>query len=299
MPTRMYVTCPSYALCGPAERARTLKTAQVWADAFGWEVVASPLLERYLQPGSWLPIAARAEDLVHALEHEIVWACRGGYSAVHLVPALLDAPPANAPLLIGYSDITVLHACWDVRGWMQRAYGSFAEQIDESRRAASMAAFLRGEPLVLSHTTEAAGIVLQPGAVRAPLFAACLVVLANLCGTPAMPALRGRILAIEDVHERPYAIDFALHQLALSGELDGIAGLLCGSFQNQVEAEYGGPTVREILRDWAERLGVPCIAQLPFGHLDDPLVVPVGMPVEIEAAADGRWSVRWDARNEA
>jgi muramoyltetrapeptide carboxypeptidase len=105
--------------------------------------------------------------------------------------------------------------------------------------------------------------------------------------------LRGNILAIEDIDERPYAIDFALHQMHLAGKLEGIAGLLCGSFHHQVAADYGGPTVDEILAGWAARLGVPAICRLPFGHLDDPLVLPSGLPVEVEAHADGRWQLHW------
>ena len=119
------------------------------------------------------------------------------------------------------------------------------------------------------------------------------MVLANLCGTPAFPDLRGNILAIEDIDERPYAIDFALHQMHLSGKLDGIVGLLCGSFHHQVAADYGGPTVDEILAGWAERLGVPAVCRLPFGHMEDPLVIATSAPVDLEAHTDGRWRLRW------
>ncbi len=119
------------------------------------------------------------------------------------------------------------------------------------------------------------------------------MVLANLCGTAAFPDLRGQILAIEDIDERPYAIDFALNQMHLAGKLEGIAGLLCGAFHHQDAAEYGGPTVDEILASWAERLAVPTICRLPFGHMDDPLVLATGITVEIAGHSNGRWSVRW------
>ena len=291
----MYITAPSYAMKNPAEKAKTLKTAQTWADALGWEVVPSPLLSRYHQSGVWLPVAARAEDLTQALQHEIAWAFRGGYAAVHLVPTLLAAPAAGQPLLIGYSDITVLHAGWRVRGWGPTLYGTLSEATSDSRQAESLLAALKGQGYVCSAETEPAARVLRSGTAAAPLFAACLVVLANLCGTAAFPDLRGHILAIEDVDERPYAIDFALNQMYLAGKLEGVVGLLAGSFHHQVAADYGGPTVDEILADWAARLGVPTICRLPFGHMDDPLVVATGVPVEMAAAADGRWRVHWPA----
>jgi len=293
MKPRLYITAPSYSMKNPAEKAKMLKTAQTWADALGWEVVPSPLLGRYFAAGVWLPAEDRAEDMERALQHEIVWAFRGGYGAVHLVPALLQAQAAGQPLLIGYSDITVLHACWRVRGWGPAIYGTLSEGTADARQAESLLAFLKGEAYDCSSEAEAAARVLRPGTAAAPLFAACLVVLANLCGTPAFPDLAGNILAIEDIDERPYAIDFALHQMYLAGKLDGIAGLLCGSFHHQVAADYGGPTVDEILAAWAERLGVPAICRLPFGHMDDPMVLPAGLPVELEARDDGSWRLHW------
>ena len=291
---RVYITPPSYAIQNPAERARTLKKAQSWADAFGWEVTVSPLLNRYHQSGVWLPAEDRAADLVTALTYDIVWAFRGGYSAVQLVPYLLEMKTENRPLLIGYSDITVLHACWHVQGWGPTLYGTLAESLTETRQGESLAAYLRGDSFTVSNQTEAAARVLRPGAVKAPIFAACLVVLAGLCGTPAFPDLRGHILAIEDVDERPYAVDFALTQMHLAGKLDGVVGLMAGSFHHNPPYDYGGPTVDEILAKWSEILNVPSVARIPFGHMDDPLVLATGTAVEFEADVNGDWRVRWE-----
>ena len=290
---RLYIICPSYAINNPADRAGLLSRAQMWADALDWAVVASPLLERYLENGAWLPAAERAADLAHAMQHEVIWACRGGYAAVHLIPVLLKAPSSTRPLLIGYSDTTVLHACWALRDLGPAVYGSLSEQIHDSRRGQSLLTWLKGEDLLVSSAQEPAARVLRPGVIRAPVFAACLVVLANLCGTPAMPALRGKILAIEDVSERPYAVDFALNQLYLSGALDGIVGLLCGAFHHENPDDYGGPSMGDILASWAERLDVPTIARLPFGHIEDQFVVPCGVDAELRAQADGAWALHF------
>ncbi|MEZ4830812.1 MAG: LD-carboxypeptidase [Caldilineaceae bacterium] len=62
-------------------------------------------IERYHQSGVYIPAEDRAADLVTAPEYDVVWAFRG-YSAVQLVPYLLEMQTANRPLLIGYSDIT-------------------------------------------------------------------------------------------------------------------------------------------------------------------------------------------------
>lgn len=296
MSPRIYITLPSYASTGPTDRAKYLAKAKQWAELFGWEIIASPLLDRFQGSGSWAPAELRAEDMRRALQHEIVWAARGGYGAVELVPSLLQAEATGTPLLIGYSDNTVLHAIWTKREWGYGIYGTLADTLDNTRQAESLRAFFSGGGYRVTHTTEAAGRVLRSGTSRAPIFSACLVVLANLCGTAAMPPLQGRILAIEDIGERPYGVDFALYQLYLSGALHGIAGLLGGAFHHTPPDDYGGPTVDEILAQWAERLQVPCVSRLPFGHLDDQMVMLNGVQAELEAAADGRWSLTWDAQ---
>ncbi len=289
----LYVTVPSYALSGPLDRAERLSQAHSWAEYYGWNVIASPLLERYASEGSWLPAVERSDDMWRALGADIVWACRGGYAAIHLVPELLRAEGSGRTLLIGYSDTTVLHAVWKKVGLGPAIYGTFSKSLDQSRRATSMRAIFDAQPFSISHSNELAGRVLHEGTVTAPLFAACLVVLANLCGTPAMPDLRGCILALEDTSEWPYAVDSALNQLAMAGALDGIAGLLFGSFDHETPRTHNGPSILEVLTSWAERLRIPTIAALPFGHLDDALCLPVGTAVKMEAHNDGRWNVSW------
>lgn len=292
---RMYIVCPSYAVQNPAERAKALKKARTWADALGWAVTTSPLLERYQQSGVWLPVEDRAEDLARAVEYDIVWAFRGSYSAIQLIPDLLKMK-AERPLLLGYSDITVLHACWRVNNWGPTLYGTLSEQIEDSRQGESLRAFLRGDAFTVAHEREGAARVIRPGSVRAPIFAACLVVLASLCGTPAFPDLRGQILAIEDIDERPYAIDGALTQMYLAGNLEGIVGLISGSFNHNAPFEYGGPTADEILAKWGAILGVPTLVRVPFGHMDDPLVLLSGVDVELDAHANGHWRLHWPQR---
>jgi len=193
--------------------------------------------------------------------------------------------------LIGYSDVTILHACWHVRGWGETYYGHVPRELDVGRGAESLLPLFRGKGLRRSHQTDAAPIVLRAGQAEGPCFAACLVVLAGLVGTPAMPNLRGHILAVEDVDEKPYQVDFAFSQLDASGALDGIVGLIGGSFTHQAALDYGGPSVDDVLRSWADRLGVPAIARLPFGHLPDRLVLCNGRPVRLEAAPTGEWSL--------
>ncbi len=286
----LYVTAPAYGLSGPVERDRILAVAARAAAVAGLTVVASPLLDRHLFGwGAWLPTAERIADLLTALDHDGVWACKGGYGCIHAVPALLAATPAKKPWLAGYSDVTVLHSVWRQRGWGEGLYGHLGKTAG-GREEHSAYALLRGEGYVRTGFGDALARVLRPGQAEGESFVACLSVLAGLVGTGAVPSLDGRILFCEDVDEKPFQIDHALEQLHLAGHLRGVRGLVGGSFAHTEKPDYYGPNPDELLAAWGDRLGVPVLARMPFGHLEDHLVIPSGRQVVLDLAAD-RWSL--------
>ncbi|MBA3845351.1 MAG: LD-carboxypeptidase [Planctomycetes bacterium] len=297
MRPRCYVCCPAYAVHGPIDRDRIVHSIKRFTDHAGFDLVLSPLLDQHLGHGAWLPEAERIADIKRALGHELIWAARGGYGSIHLVDAVLAEKVERAPILIGYSDLTILHACWRKRGWRESLYGSIPSQIDGSRGGETLAKALLGEGFVRDESTDRAVQVLRPGEARGTLVAACLSVLARLCGTPAQPDLSGCILAIEDVDERAFMIDSALQQLRRAGVLDGIVGLIGGSFTNQEKPDYAGPSVTEVLRAWGKALAVPTLARLPFGHLNDGLILPWGRAAVLRAQSDADWSLTISARS--
>ncbi len=293
MPTRRtcYIACPAFALRGPTERHKTIDHAAWFANEMNLEVVPSPLLDRHLGNGSWLPLEERRDDLVRALDHDVVWACRGGFGSIELAETLLRSRRRHGPLLIGYSDLTVLHCGWRVHGWRHHFYGAIAPRRAGSRQGESLLALARGEGLRLGHFQQAGARVLRPGRARGELFPACLSVLAGLCGTPLQPDLRGAVLAIEDIDVHPFLVDFNLNQLHLSGTLDGVVALLGGSFTHEERGDYLGPSIDEVLAKWAARLRIPTLARLPYGHMDDALVLPYRAATSISLRGDGQWSV--------
>ncbi len=293
MPSRRtcYIACPAYALRGPAERIKTLEHAAWFATEMGLEVVPSPLLDRHLGNGDWLPAVERRADLVRALGHDVIWACRGGFGSIELIDALAHQRRRHGPLLIGYSDITVLHFAWRARGWHRHYYGSIGARPAHSRQGESLLALARGEDLRLGQHEQAAARILRPGRARGMLVPACLSVLAGLCGTPLQPDLRGAVLAIEDIDVHPFLVDFNLNQLHLSGALRGVVALLGGSFTHSERPEYLGPSMEEVLARWAAKLRVPTLVRLPYGHHDDALVLPYNADTRVNLHADGAWSL--------
>lgn len=289
----VYLWCPAYTL--PAER---LGPARVAAAAFarelGLPLVEADDLAATTGPGGWRAAGERRTSFRAGLERRLLLAARGGYGCLDLLETV-RAHRAPLPYLIGYSDLTVLHAAWRVAGAPESLYGFMPGVPHGARAPRSAAAAWRGEGARWDAAACPEVLPVRAGSAAGTLFAGCLRVLAGLVGTPWMPSLRGCLLALEDIDERPYRIDRDLTQLHLARCLEGVAGLITNAFPGVLPEGYAGPSAAEIVRAWAGRLGVPAIIGLPFGHHADPLALPCGRPATLTVDEAG-WSLVVAAR---
>lgn len=282
------LSCPGYQIPEVEAGHAAVAMATRFAAEVGWDLELSPRFWDIGGSGFWLPTEQRRLDLPLALAAQVWWAARGGYGCLHLADAAL-AHAGPLPLLIGFSDVTVLHAVWWRRG-RDSLYGLMPSVPHGPQAEASLLAQVRGEDLRLS-ARDVPAVVLCHGRAEGPCFAACLSVLVGLCGTPLMPDLAGAILALEDLDERPYRVDRCLEQLHRAGSLDRIAGLVFGRFPHENPAGYGGWTMQNLLSTWAQRLGVPCLADLPFGHDPDPICLANRRRLELDLTGENVWSL--------
>ncbi|MGW8552489.1 S66 peptidase family protein [Streptomyces tubercidicus] len=231
----------------------------------------------------------RARDLQEAWcdpSVKAVFAARGGYGAQRMVDLLdWDALRAAAPKpLIGFSDVTVLHEAFAVRAGVSTLHGpAVAGEVflkDDATRDHLRRTLFAPETVRTLAAPSARPLV--PGRARGITLGGCLTMLATELGTPrARPGAAGGLLLLEDVGEPPYRIDRSLTQLLRSGWLDGVAGIVLGSWARC------GPydRVREVLVDRLAGLGVPVAEEFGFGHGDSALTVPLGLPAELDATA--------------
>jgi muramoyltetrapeptide carboxypeptidase len=220
-------------------------------------------------------LAAIADDQVHAIV-----AARGGYGATRLLPRLEVSDVASHPkLLVGFSDVTALHALW-ARAGLQSLHGAMVAGLGRAAEAQVerwCAAAEGAAPTPLRGLRAIAG-----GRASGPLLGGNLAVLTALIGTPHAPPLAGSVLFLEDIGERPYRVDRMLTTLTQAGALALPRAIVLGAF---VDAAPGadGVTVEQVLAERLGGLGIPVLAGLPAGHVDDNLELPFGRTVHVDA----------------
>ncbi|MGW0780718.1 S66 peptidase family protein [Streptomyces sp. NPDC002913] len=233
----------------------------------------------------------RAQDLQEAWcdpSVDAVLCARGGYGA-HRMVDLLDwsaLRAAGPKVFVGYSDITVLHEAFALRAGFSTLHGPMtATEVflkDEATRQAMRSTLFEPESVLSLGLGTAAALV--PGTARGITYGGCVSLLAADAGTPgARTSARGGLLVIEDTGEDPYRLDGILTRLLRIGALDGISGVVCGSWEGC--GPYG--KVRSVLADRLGGLGVPVAEELGFGHGPTALTVPLGVPAVLNAPADG------------
>jgi muramoyltetrapeptide carboxypeptidase len=129
-------------------------------------------------------------------------------------------------------------------------------------------------------------LTLRGGSATGRLAGGNLAVLTALCGTPFAPRLDGAILVLEDVNEAVYRLDRMLTQLRLSGALDRIVAIAFGHFSEIPDDETNeARSLDDLLSEVADQCGVPCVARIPVGHIDDQWTLPLGRTAVLDADA--------------
>ncbi len=122
---------------------------------------------------------------------------------------------------------------------------------------------------------------------KAVLWGGNLAVLSSLVGTPYLPAIRGGVLFVEDVHEHPYRVERMLTQLLHAGILARQKAIVLGHFTNFKPVPHDRNFRLATVVGWLRsQLKVPVFTQLPFGHVPTKVLLPVGASVQL--AVEGR-----------
>jgi muramoyltetrapeptide carboxypeptidase len=241
-------------------------------------------------PGTMRPYLAgddamRAGDLRAALTDRgiagILFA-RGGSGAQRTLEAMdWDGLAGLTPkVLAGFSDVTAVLEAVAVRlGWASVFGPNVA--IKEGASHYSFGSLLRTlmRPAQATVIRYPAAVTINSGVARGVTTGGTLSLLASSLGTGTSRPARGGILLLEDVNEESYRIDRMLTQLRRSGYLDGVAGVVAGTFTGCGPPEL----IQDILTERLGDLAVPMISWANVGHGGRFQAFPYGVAAELDA----------------
>ena len=246
----------------------------------------------------------RAADLHHMFADEEVdgiIAVRGGYGASRLLPYLdYDLIRRHPKPLIGYSDITaLLHAIHHQSGLVTFHGPVAAAKFTPYTLAEFQKILLHPIPQTEIGTPprhkNGPGLIerenrlirLVEGRVQGRLIGGNLSLLSHLIGTPYEPDFKDKILVLEDIGEAVYRIDRMLTQLWLAGKIDQVAGLVFGKFTDcrPNSSRLTQFSLEEVLAERCQAMGIPALAGLMIGHVDDQTTFPLGVMAELDVTA--------------
>ena len=242
----------------------------------------------------------RAGDIIEALkdpEVDVIWCSRGGYGCMQILDMIpLELISRAGKPIVGYSDITALHALWQKAGvrslhapMMKHLGTDPSHKTSQTIRelleyyAAKRAwpakhnlLFLKKARLFVAPHQGWSNEDLNPEATEelldelmshpVPMVGGNLAVLSGLHGTPYDFDYHDKLLFIEDISESPYKIDRMLMQLKLSGILSQVKGLVCGSFTGCDEDPTMPVKLWDNFRQVVEPFGIPLWLGAPIGH---------------------------------
>jgi muramoyltetrapeptide carboxypeptidase len=246
-------------------------------------------------------LAGDDERRLHELERALgdpgvraIFCARGGYGITRLLARLDTLAPAlvkNPKILVGFSDVTVLLSWVAQRAGLRSVHGPVVSQLGRLPDADLQALWDLIEqpapPPPIAGLSQLAG---NAPVASGGLIGGNLEVLTRLCGTPWQPDLRGAILLVEEVGERPYRIDRELTHLDAAGVLRGLAGAVIGDLIRCEEPAtawpgQSSPDARAVVAERLAHAGVPlAMAGLPVGHGDRNRALPHGARVTLDAA---------------
>ncbi len=235
----------------------------------------------------------RAADLQEAIddpETRAIICARGGYGTIRILEKLDFTALLKIPKwLVGFSDVTVLHAVLNKLG-LATIHGAMPGFFIENKKPAQsffslMELLSSGKSL----TEIKSSSLNRQGTCSGELAGGNLSLIFSLQGTPWQLETSGKILLIEDLSEYLYHLDRIMNNLRMTGQLKNLAGLVVGGFTDMKDNESPfGKSALEIIRESVEEYDFPVCFDFPVGHLPENLALMLGSNYRLEVSENSR-----------
>lgn len=210
---------------------------------------------------------ADIKDAILNPEIKAILCARGGFGLVHNLDSINALPlEENAKWIIGFSDISALHALLANRG-IASVHGGMAHQLSRGVNDPENIHLINILKGYYPKYEFAAHPFNHEGHAEGKIVGGNFSVLQALIGTPYDIIQPGTILFIEDVGETIYKMERMMYQLRLAGVFDKLAGLVLGRFTEYKPGENYATMeamMHEVLKDYPD---LPVAFNVPIGHV--------------------------------
>ena len=281
------IVCPSGYM--PAENAETcIKILESW----GYKVKVGSTLGSQFNYFSGTD-KQRTQDLQKMLDDTNIKAIlcgRGGYGLSRIIDKLNFQKFKNNPKwIIGFSDITILHAHifqhYQIASLHAPMAAAFNDGGYKNEYIISLKNALNG---VDSNYTCASHAMNKIGSGEGELIGGNLSLIAHLVGTHSSYKTRHKILFLEDVGEYLYNIDRMMIQLDRAELFKHLQGLIIGGFSDMKDTTTPfGMDIFTIINQHVKDYKFPICFNFPVSHETENFALKIGVKHELKVGKEG------------
>jgi len=230
--------------------------------------------------------ALRCKDMQLMLDDDNIRAIicsRGGYGTVRIIDKIdFTRFCENPKWIVGYSDITVLHAHIHQQFAIETLHATMPINIKNEKKDETLQTLMKallGDPIAYSYPTTSLS---REGSAEGLLVGGNLSILYNLMGSVSELDTTGKILFLEEVDEYLYHIDRMMVNLNRAGKLARLKGLIVGGMSKMNDNTIPfGKTASQIIADAVKDYKFPVCFDFPAGHLDTNLAMIMGRNISL------------------
>lgn len=230
----------------------------------------------------------RIQDLQKMLNNTSIKAIlfgRGGYGLSRIMDKLnFQQFKKNPKWIIGFSDITILHAHifqhFQIATMHAPMAAAFNDNGFQNKFIKSLKDAITGISTNYNCHTHAFNKI---GNAAGELIGGNLAIIAHLIGSHSSYKTRHKILFLEDVGEYLYNIDRMMFQLVRADMFKHLKGLIIGSFSDMKDTSLPfGLDVYSIINEHVKNFSFPVCFNFPVGHQTENLALKIGIQHELK-----------------
>lgn len=279
------ITCPAGSI--PMEKVQNcIQTLEKWG--FKVKLGSTVGAKKDCFSASDKERASELQQMLDDTHIKAILCARGGYGVSRIIDQInFTFFKQNPKWVVGFSDITVLHAAIQKQNIMS-VHGPMAAAFNKGQAGEIYIESLRktwiGEKQIIA---TAPHILNQEGSASATLVGGNLCMIAHLIGSNNAINTKGKILFIEDVGEAHYNIDRLMIQCKNAGVFDDLAGCIVGGFTELKDnAQDFGATANEIIQSHISNFTYPICFDFPISHALENFAVKQGGCYTLEVTKD-------------